>query len=210
VGEFLDENEQVKGPQDRSAAADRFVWREGDVQWIQAPGRSLSKLLDDPTLSSYRESLLEAIFVSDLIQAAWRGGYSPVELAHAFVDFQGYDLIATCGPVTRHIQLKALRSPRITLHKALLEKPSACCILLRPTVIGEGIAMKYRFFGGEPGEALEFPADARVAKRSTPAVRDGEMIKPERANHVIVPRSLFEPQSDASMSDLLPLLFGDA
>jgi hypothetical protein len=72
----------------------------------------------------------------------------------------------------------------------------------------EGIAMKYRYFGGGPGEALEFPPDARVAKRSTPAVRGGETFKPERANHVIVPRSLFRPQSDAPMSDLLPLLFG--
>jgi hypothetical protein len=40
----------------------------------------LSELLSDPTLSSYREQVLEQIFCSDLLQAAWRANLPPLEI----------------------------------------------------------------------------------------------------------------------------------
>lgn len=170
--------------------------------------RDLNVLLKDPSFSTYRENLLESIFVSELVQAAWSMGLPPVELSRAFVDFQGYDLIATCGSFTRHIQLKALRTPRITLHRALEEKPSACCVLLKPDVNEVGrIVMRYRYFGERPGQPLVFPVDARPAKRTRPAVREGEVVKLERINHLVVPRSAFRPNVDVAIETLIPLLF---
>ncbi len=172
--------------------------------------RKLQALLDDPTFSTYRESLLESIFVSELVQEAWVSGLAPVELSHAFVDFQGYDLVATCGSVTRHIQLKALRTPRIALHRALEDKPSAYCVLMKPEIDENRVLIKYRYYGSSPTEKLRFPASAPSAKRSRPAVVEGEVMKLDRENHVIVRRSDFIPEKPAPMKDLLPLLFGRA
>ena len=70
--------------------------------------RDLSALVMDPRYSAYRESLLSRLFVADLITAAWRAGYPPLEIARPDIDFQGYDLVATCGPITRHLQIKAI------------------------------------------------------------------------------------------------------
>src|SRR4051794_37851447 len=97
---------------------------------------TLASLLSSFELSSYRESLLEQLFVADLVQGCWAAGLPPVELSHALVDFRGYDLVATCGSMTRHIQLKAVagKAARWDLHRSLAEKPSGCCVLLRPKV----------------------------------------------------------------------------
>lgn len=93
----------------------------------------LARLARSAELSSYRENLLEQILSVELIQACWLRDLPPLELAHALVDFSGYDLVASCGPVTRHIQLKATAG-KIVLHRALATKPSGCCVLLLPKV----------------------------------------------------------------------------
>lgn len=157
--------------------------------------------------SAYRESLLESIFVSELVQSCAMTGRPWVEIARGFVDFQGYDLVATCGLVTRHIQLKSSR-PGVDLHKALTEKPSACCVITAPHVDMDTrrIAFDYLWFGGAPGEPLAFPPDARPAKTSTNRVRDGVPMKVDRKNHLRVGARHFElvPSIDA----LASLLFG--
>lgn len=83
--------------------------------------------------STYRESLLESIFVAELVQSCAMTGRPWVEIARGFVDFQGYDLVATCGRITRHIQLKSSK-PGVDLHRALADKPSGCCIITAPYV----------------------------------------------------------------------------
>jgi hypothetical protein len=57
----------------------------------------LGWLVGDPEVSSYRESLLEAIFVAELVQVCAIAKRPWVELVRGFVDFRGYDLIATAG-----------------------------------------------------------------------------------------------------------------
>jgi len=125
----------------------------------------LSALARTHEESTYRESLLESLFVVELVQSCAMAGRPWVEIARAFVDFQGYDLVATCGPVTRHIQLKSSKPPA-NLHKALVDKPSACCIITVPYVDPERrrIAFDYLWFGALPGEKLVFPTDVRPAK----------------------------------------------
>ena len=66
----------------------------------------LQQLTKSAELSSYRENLLEQLLSVELLQACWLRGLPPLELARGFVDFSGYDLVASCGDVTRHIQLK--------------------------------------------------------------------------------------------------------
>jgi hypothetical protein len=166
---------------------------------VAAPPKRNSDFEDDAALarlaalarsheeSTYRESLLESVFVVELVQSCAMVGRPWVEIARAFVDFQGYDLVATCGPITRHIQLKSSRPPA-DLHKALVDKPSACCIITVPYVDPERrrIAFDYLWFGGPAGERLLFPPDAHPAKTSTNRKRDGEFVKVERKNHVRV------------------------
>src|SRR5438270_12925038 len=94
----------------------------------------LAELVQSFKLSSYRANLFEQIFCSELLQGCWVAGLPPVEIDRPFVDFQGYDLVATCGGVTRHIQLKASRGGQLAVHRNLIFKPSACVVNLEASV----------------------------------------------------------------------------
>lgn len=178
---------------------------------------SLAQLLTMPELSSYRESLLEQLFCAELVQGCWLAGHPPVELSHAFVDFRGYDLVATCGQHTRHIQLKAVagRAVHWDLHRSLAQKPSACCVVLYPTVAdgGHRIDLAYRIFGGGPGEPLVFSADLKPPPHRRPDAA-GQLTPPEadegtrrgRLNHLRVPRRWFSEAMD--ITALVDKLFG--
>lgn len=171
----------------------------------------LEKLTKSTELSSYRENFLEQVFCVQLIQACWLRRLPPVELAHALVDFSGYDLVVSCGQVERHIQLKATVG-KITLNRELARKPSGCCVLMQPTVTqGEAarprLAMTYRFFGGLPNDPLPVDPAWRPAKGTRYArTAQGEYARPERTNHVEVPRSAFGRPVD--IDGLVGLLFG--
>ena len=199
-----------------------------DWSWDDPPGepvmtapqtngdRALGRLLTDPELSSYRESLLEQLFCADLIQGCWAAGQPPVELSHAFVDFQGYDIIATCGLVTRHIQLKAVagKAARWDLHRNLASKPSACCVLLLPrvTVDGQRIDLTYRSFGAGPGQPIVWGDDLRPPPHPRPdAAGQGNLLdgaRRSRLNHLRVPARKFT--ESMGIAELVPLLFGGA
>lgn len=169
--------------------------------------RRLQALAKSHEESTYRESLLEAIFVSELVQSCAMAGRPWVEIARAFVDFQGYDLVATCGSVTRHIQLKSSK-PGVDLHRALTEKPSACCVITVPYVDpgSRRISLDYLWFGGAPGSPFVFPPDARPAKTARNVQRDGEWMKVERKNHLRVGARHFEFLP--SIDDVAGRLFG--
>jgi hypothetical protein len=173
----------------------------------------LQQLVKTAELSSYRENLLEQLLSVELIQACWLRDLPPLELAHAFVDFSGYDLVASCGGVTRHIQLKATAG-KIILHRALALKPSGCCVLLKPMATSQDetpprITMTYRFLGGLPNEPLVIDAAWRPARGTRYArTSEGEFARPERTNHVEVPRSAFGRALD--VDGLVTALFGDA
>ena len=124
----------------------------GDVQLER-----LAKLARSSTESTYRESLLESVFVADLVQACAMANRPWVELARAFVDFQGYDLVATCGQVTRHIQLKSSSAP-VDLQRSLVDKPSACCVLTIPYVDA-----------GQRRIALDYLCTARLPTNGSPS-----------------------------------------
>jgi hypothetical protein len=157
--------------------------------------------------SAYRESLLESVFVTELVQSCAMESRPWVEIARAFVDFKGYDLVATCGRITRHIQLKSSKPP-VDLHRALAEKPSGCCVVTVPYVDPDArrIAFDYLWFGGAAGEPLTFPTDARPAKTSTNRKRDGVFVKVDRKNHLRVGAAHFKLVP--TIDELASLLFG--
>lgn len=167
--------------------------------------RSLADLHSSWEYSSYRESVLEQLFCSEVLQAAWIAGYPVIEISRPFVDFQGYDLEVSAGPITRHVQLKATRG-RITVHRALAEKPSACLINLRPTVVDDRTAFTYDFFGAEPGERLDLEGLKSAKKNTNSRQEDGSFAKNERPNHVTVTAARFTKGLD--IEGLLAALFG--
>jgi hypothetical protein len=166
----------------------------------------LAELERSFTLSSYRENLLEQIFCAELLQGCWLADLPPVEISRPFVDFQGYDLVATCGPVTRHIQLKATRG-RIAVHEAMAKKLSACVINL--VVVGSTdprIHLRYQYYGGAPGEPMSIEGFARARKAVNTRDEAGAFRKAEREHHVVIPGGRFKGPMD--IVELAHALFG--
>jgi len=82
--------------------------------------------------SSYRENLIEHLFVTELLKMSWLHHRCSLEVAKPEVDNSGYDLIAETMGLVRHIQLKTSIVGGTTasqkIHTKLAEKPSGCVV----------------------------------------------------------------------------------
>jgi len=82
--------------------------------------------------SSYREKLIEHLFVGELLKHSWLERGCSLEVSSPEVDNRGYDLVAEENGVIRHIQLKAshmgARAAGQKVHTALAAKPSGCIV----------------------------------------------------------------------------------
>ncbi|MGD8586877.1 MAG: hypothetical protein PVJ75_16120 [Chloroflexota bacterium] len=121
--------------------------------------------------SSFREKLIEHLFVGELLKLSWKAGPCSLEIAKPEVDCQGYDIVAEENGVIRHIQLKASYHDATTaqqkVHIALASKPSGCIIWIyfdeETLELGP-----FLFYGGPAGEPVPDLSDQRVP--STPRV----------------------------------------
>src|ERR1700691_3756856 len=92
-------------------------------------------------LSSYREMLLEHLFVGEIMRHVWLSGLKRVEVLKPQVDDGGYDLVFDVGSIVRHVQLKATfrgsTVRRFNVNTALALKPSGCVVglLFEPTTM---------------------------------------------------------------------------
>ena len=154
--------------------------------------------------SSYRERLIEHLFIGELLKFAWLHDVRGLEIARPEVDDSGYDLIVEMGKVTRHIQLKASagNAARQTVQVALGKKPSGCVLWVRFDAATLELG-PYLFFGGPPGDPLPDVSGMKVAKRTT-ANSSGQ--KPERVNHREVPKARF--QQLGTVDEVFEALFG--
>lgn len=57
--------------------------------------------------SSYREKLIEHLFIGELLKYSWAKRGCALAIAKPEVDNGGYDVVAEDRNVVRHIQLKA-------------------------------------------------------------------------------------------------------
>lgn len=133
--------------------------------------------------SSFREKLIEHLFVGELLKYSWhkaqRARVPLIELSRADVDRGGYDLIAEFGGCLRHVQLKSsVHGSTVAtqkVHVALADKPSACVIWVffdeNDWKLGP-----FLYFGGEPGAPI--PPLGERAVRHTKG--DAKGIKKER------------------------------
>ncbi|MOA08159.1 hypothetical protein D3C78_1279030 [compost metagenome] len=155
--------------------------------------------------SSFREKLIEHLFVGELLKLSWAQGGCSLEVAKSEVDNQGYDLIVEDKGIIRHIQLKAAHlnaaTTRQKIHVGLAKKPSGCvvwiCFNEKTLELGP-----FLFFGAPPGEPLQDISDFRVAKHTK---ADAEGVKAERPDIRVVSKGQFRRYE--SIDELYGALF---
>jgi hypothetical protein len=156
--------------------------------------------------STLRESIVEHLFVGDLLRYMWLHSAYKIEVLKPAIDVHGYDLAMNLGGVTRHIQLKTLtkaaKRSHFNIHSMLAAKESGCVIVIN--VDPENLTLgPYLFFGGDPGEPLPsihaFPESKHAKANSR-----GE--KTYRANHHNVPKSAFRCLN--TIDEIVQVLFG--
>lgn len=156
--------------------------------------------------SSYREKLIEHLFISELLKISWLRREYSLEISKPEVDRAGYDIVAENRDVIRHIQLKASyvggKTSRQKVHIKLGEKPAGCVVWIyfdhATLQLGP-----FFFFGGSPKERLPDLSEARVG-RHTKGNRDG--FKAERPNIREVNKGDFSCYE--SIDELYDVLFG--
>jgi hypothetical protein len=86
----------------------------------------------DFTHSSYREKLIEHLFVGEVLKCLWKKSVCDVEVLKAETDHSGYDVVIDVNGIIRHVQLKAsfknARTHKQNLNRGLMYKPSGCVV----------------------------------------------------------------------------------
>jgi hypothetical protein len=156
--------------------------------------------------SSLRESLIEHLFIGELLKCSWLIGDFNFEVSKPEVDNSGYDIVLEAQGVIRHVQLKAAfvgaKTARQNVHIDLMKKPSGCVIWV---YINSGTLElgPYLFFGGNPGEPLPDISSYPIAKHTK---GDAAGIKAERPNIHVVNKGHFITYR--SIPELYNALFG--
>ena len=119
--------------------------------------------------SSFREKLIEHLFVGELLKLSWLNKDYSIEVSKPEVDNSGYDLIIESQGILRHIQLKAAfigaKTSRQNIHLSLSKKPSGCVIWVYFNQ-DDLILGPFLFFGGPPGEPLPDLSTLKVARHT--------------------------------------------
>ncbi len=156
--------------------------------------------------SSYREALLEHLFVGALLRTLWCAGPIPAEVMKPQVDDAGYDLVVEANGVIRHIQLKSsfrgAKTASQKVHLRLGEKPSGCVIwvVFEPETLDLG---PFLWFGSSPGKPLPDIASFKVARHTK---GDATGHKAERPMIRVIPKGRFK--SLGTIDEVLAVLFG--
>jgi hypothetical protein len=158
------------------------------------------------TESSLRESVIEHLFIGELLRSLWCCGIRDIEVLRPDVDRGGYDLVVEANGVVRHIQLKAshrlARRARFDIHRNLSMKPSAAVVWIRFDSETLDIG-PFHFFGARPGQPI--PPLGEKPVRSTRANRQG--IKVIRKRHLSVEKARFV--SFQTIDEIASVLFGN-
>jgi len=156
--------------------------------------------------STYREKLIEHLFIGELLKLSWNDGKCDLEVGKPEVDNSGYDVILESNGIIRHVQLKASyiggSTPRQKIHTKLAGKPSGCVVWIyfdeNTLELGP-----FLFFGGLPGNPLPSLESAKVAKHSK---GDKDGYKAERPNIRILNKGDFAPYQN--FQEIKLALFG--
>jgi len=159
--------------------------------------------------SSFREKMLEHVFISEVLQETWLRHGRTIEVLRSEVDSSGYDLVLEYNGIVRHVQLKGSRADSATalqkVNTNLAEKPSGCVVwlLYRQNTCLYRVELAYRFFGSGPGHPLPSLGKYKVARHTKANARG---IKAERPAHRVIPKVDFSHEMD--LTELMERLFG--
>ena len=154
--------------------------------------------------SSYREKLIEHLFVGELLKLSWLHHACALEVAMPEVDNSGYDLIAEVQGRVRHIQLKTSivggKTASQKVHTKLAEKPNGCVVWI---YFNEDTLRLGPFFYFDVN--VKSLGMRKIAKH-TKGNKDG--VKAERQNIRVVPKGSFTKIE--SIEDIYARLFEEA
>ena len=158
--------------------------------------------------SSYREKLIEHLFIGELLKLSWQDGDCLLEVGKPEVDNSGYDVILEAHRIVRHVQLKASyvggKTSRQKVHVKLAEKPSGCVVWIYFDEDTLELGPFY-FLGGDPGKPLPAIGEAKIA-RHTKGNQDG--YKAERPNIRTLNKGEFMKYE--TIRDIYQVLFGSS
>lgn len=143
--------------------------------------------------SSYREKLIEHLFVGELLRLSWLRGDCSLEIARPEVDNSGYDVVAECHGVVRHIQIKASviggKTANQKIHTKMSEKPSGCVVWIYFDSDTMALGPYFYFGGAKPGSKMPDISYRKVAKHTK---ANSQAVKAERPNLRVVPKGDFK------------------
>lgn len=155
--------------------------------------------------SSYREKLIEHLFVAELLKVSWLHHECSLEVAKPEVDDAGYDLIIETPGCVRHIQLKTTivggKAASQKVHTKLAGKPSGCVVWIYFDSQSLDLGPFY-YFGSQAGQ----PLPSLIAHKTATHTKGNRVgFKAERPNIRVVPKGCF--QKCESIEELFFRLF---
>lgn len=157
--------------------------------------------------SSYREMVLEHLFVGDVLRYFWCNKLPRIEMLKSQVDNSGYDIVLEANSIVRHIQLKSSHlgaaTPGVSINVELGNKPSGCVVWIyfEPETLGFS---HFLWFGQQPGEKL---ASLASYKTSTHNKRNAQGTKTLRPNIKYLTKAAFTRLE--TLEDVVKELFGE-
>lgn len=155
--------------------------------------------------SSYREKLIEHLFIGELLKLSWLHHGCSLEVAKPEVDNSGYDAIAEAEGIVRHIQFKTSiiggKTASQKIHIKLSSKPSACVVWIYFDEETMDLG-PFLYFGAQAGSPLPSLSKLKIAKHTK---GDQHGFKAERQNLRVVPKGAFKKFS--SVEDIYAQLF---
>jgi hypothetical protein len=159
--------------------------------------------------SSYRESIVEHLFIGSLLRHFWRKEIFDVEVLKPQVDDAGYDLVLESNGVIRHVQLKAKVEGSTTSVPVNIrladEKRSGCVVAVVHDPTFDPGSFRYGWFGSPPGLPLPEAWKSLAVARHTKGNASG--VKTERPNIRKLPYSKFLERG-LTLDELADRLFG--
>lgn len=161
---------------------------------------------DHSTYSTYREMVLEHLFVGEVLKYCWRYQLPKLEVLKSQIDNSGYDIVLVANSITRHLQLKSSHTSsatsQVNINLELARKPGGCVIWYRFDSTSLDFD-HFLWFGGAPGQSMPSLSDFKTAKHSK---GNAQGVKLERHNIKYVPKSAFTRLD--SIGEVVENLFG--
>jgi hypothetical protein len=155
--------------------------------------------------SSFREKLIEHLFISEMLKLSWLKGDCQLEVMKPEVDNAGCDVVLEDNNIIRHIQLKTSKFGAKTsgqkVNVRLANKPSGCIVWIM--FDKETLELKsFYFFGEVAGKSLTGLENAKIAKHTK---GNASGLKAERPNIRTINKGQFTRYDN--IEDLYGVLF---